>query len=64
MTQHYQNDIGLSIHSCTRNIQEVEGGNNISGTRIQVHGMMTQLQNKYRNNIWRTRSAYGYWESQ
>ena len=25
---------------------------------------MTQLQNKHRNNIWKARSAHGYWESQ
>jgi len=64
MTRHHQNNIGLSTHSCTRDIQRVESGNNISKTRVQAHRGTTQLQNKHRNNIWRVRSTHGHWEVQ
>ena len=34
MTQHYQNNIGLSTRSCTRDTQGVESGDNVSRTRV------------------------------
>ena len=34
MTRHHQDNIGLPTHSCTRDTQEVESGNNISRIRI------------------------------
>ena len=52
MTRHYQDDLRIPTHGNTRDLERVEGGNNISGTRIQVNRRMVQLQNEYRNHIW------------
>ena len=57
---HDQDNFGLSTYSCTRDTQRIESGNNISRTRVWVHRRMTWLQDKYKNNIWRVRSAHGY----
>ena len=64
MTQHYQDDIRLSTHSCTRDTQEVEGGDNISRIRIQIYRRTTQLQNRNRNNVQRMRSTHGHRKAQ
>ena len=34
MTGHYQNDIGIPTYGDARNLERVEGGNNISGIGI------------------------------
>ena len=40
----------------------MEDGNHLSRTGIQVHGRMTQLQNRNRNYIQRMRTTHGHWK--
>ena len=62
MTRYYQDNTRISTNSNARVTQGVEGGNNISQTRIQIHKKTPQLQDKYENKIWRMRSAHGHWK--
>ena len=52
ITRHYQNNIGIPTYGNARDLERVEGGNNVSRTGIQVNGRMPQLQDKYGNHIW------------
>jgi len=37
MTRYYQNDIGIPTYGDARDLERVEGGNNVSRTGIQIN---------------------------
>ena len=56
MTQHYQDNIGLSTHSNARDIQGAESGNHISRTSVGQGYESTEGRHDYKTS---TGTTYG-----
>ena len=54
--------LGYPPIAVPKTLKELENSNYLSWTRLQINKRTTQLQNKYRNDIWRLRNANGYWQ--